>query len=170
MFGQIANLASSMMAGVHSPGILFIPFLGWLEYLIPLIPWLFGQLTGGDTTGTTQTQDLTTETTAMPTGYQSPTLGLLDLFMQGALGKNLQTYSNWGLPAGKSIAPDFLQDFLGLIGSSYTDLQNKMTNPAVTTPAETLASCEAECRKKYPLFNDRRTACLSSCQSRLGGK
>jgi hypothetical protein len=184
MFEQAANIVSSMMAGIHSPSIPFIPFLGvawWIPMLISLLgPTLLqklGVLGGGtgDTTGMTE-QDQTTTTTALPSGYQSPTLGLNDLLMQAALGKNLSIFGGAGLPGGQTIAPDFLQDFMSLIGSSYTDLQKKYTNPTPLvpptppTPPETLATCRDNCNKTYPVFNDRKARCLSDCQWKFSGR
>ena len=88
--------------------------------LISLAPSLLGFLFGGK-----DQQTQTQTTVAPPTGYQSPSLGLLDLLMQGTLGKNLSLYGGAGMPGGQTIAPSYLQDFLDLIGSSYTDLQGK---------------------------------------------
>jgi hypothetical protein len=140
-----------------------------ISLLGPLLLQKLGLFGGTDDT-TTQENTGTTTTTALPTGYQSPTLGLLDLLMQGTLGQNLKTYSNWGLPAGKSIAPSYLDDFLGLIGSSYTDLQKKQTNPTPIVPVETLATCRDKCEKDHPVWNDRKARCLSDCQWKYSGK
>jgi hypothetical protein len=172
MFGQIANIATSMVGNIHQPSISFIPFLGWLEFLIPLIPWLFEGIFGkGDTAGTTQDQTQTTTTTALPSGYQSPTLGLNDLLMQAALGKNLSIFGGAGLPRGQTIAPDFLKDFMSLIGSSYTDLQKKTTNPAPIIP--TIPSAEEKatvCKNKcsYIWDGNGRETCYQTCM-RGGG-
>jgi len=154
---------------------------GLLLSLIPsLIQMLFGG--GNDETQqqqTTGTQTGTTSTTALPSGYQSPTLGLNDLLMQAALGKNLSIFGGAGLPKGQTIAPDFLNDFLSLIGSSYTDLQKKQTNPvpSVNVPsvnendpatATTLANCIVACDKKYGISSGF-SACHNYCQSKFRG-
>jgi hypothetical protein len=177
MFGQIANIATSMVSGIHQPSLSFIPFLGWLEFLIPLIPYLFQGLFGGgedetEQQKTTGTQTGTTTTTAPPSGYQSPTLGLQDLLMQAALGKNLKMFGGAGMPGGQTIAPDFLNDFLSLIGSSYTDLQKKYTNPAPINPIPILpvapspakiTACEIKCKKNLASFSQSHAAVYKAC-------
>uniref|UniRef100_A0A6M3IYJ2 Uncharacterized protein n=1 Tax=viral metagenome TaxID=1070528 RepID=A0A6M3IYJ2_9ZZZZ len=92
----------------------------WLIALLMGAPMIIDLLKGGS-----DQQTQTQTTVAPPTGYQSPSLGLLDLLMQGTLGKNLSLYGGAGMPGGQTIAPSYLQDFLDLIGSSYTDLQGK---------------------------------------------
>jgi hypothetical protein len=147
--------------------------LGWLEYLIPLIPWLFEGIFGGSDGATQeQKQDQTTTTTALPSGYQSPTLGLNDLLMQAALGKNLSIFGGAGLPGGQTIAPDFLKDFMSLIGSSYTDLQKKYTNPTPTAPtvpsgdSVKATACKNKC--SYLWDGNRREACQLECMRGQG--
>jgi hypothetical protein len=142
-----------------------------ISLLGPLLLQKLGLFGGTDDT-TTQENTGTTTTTALPTGYQSPTLGLLDLLMQGTLGQNLKTYSNWGLPAGKSIAPSYLDDFLGLIGSSYTDLQKKYTNPTpiiptVPTAEEKAVACRNKCLPYGGVDSLGYTTCYRTC---IGGR
>jgi hypothetical protein len=93
----------------------------WLIAVLLGLPSVIQMLSGGN--DQTATQETTATTT--PSGYQSPTLGLMDLLMQGTLGKNLGMYGGAGMPGGQSIAPSYLQDFLSLIGSNYYDLQKK---------------------------------------------
>jgi len=152
---------------------------GLLLSLIPsLIQMLFGG--GNDETQqqqTTGTQTGTTSTTALPSGYQSPTLGLNDLLMQAALGKNLSIFGGAGLPKGQTIAPDFLNDFLSLIGSSYTDLQKKYTNPTIpivpTLPIppspEKVAACKNHCSPNGPVDSWAYKSCYDLCMRRTVG-
>jgi len=94
--------------------------MGWETLALILGPMLLQGLFGGN-----KPQTYTQETVAPPSGYQSPTLGLMDLLMQGTLGKNLQMYGGAGMPGGASIAPEYLADFLDLIGGQYGQLQKK---------------------------------------------
>ena len=94
--------------------------------LISIAPSLLNMLFGGgDNQTNNQSQRQVTRTTALPMGYQSPTIGLQDLLLQQALGQNLQMLGGAGMPGGGTIAPYFLQDFLSLIGSNYEALSKK---------------------------------------------
>lgn len=168
MFGQvfiILKIASAAVSGIPISGMIpFIPLFGiawWIPMLISLLgPSLLQQLTGG---GGGEQQTSTSTTTGLPGGYQSPTLGLQDLLMQGTLGKNLQMFGGAGMPGGQTIAPDFLKDFMDLIGSEYGNLQGKYTNP---TPATD--KC-AHCQQYAPNGPNENAnyygQCMTKCNS-----
>jgi hypothetical protein len=88
--------------------------------------------------------------------------------MQAALGKNLSIFGGAGLPRGQTIAPDFLKDFMSLIGSSYTDLQKKQTNPTPALPPtqpsiEDSQYCDTLCKNPATTSGLPYAKCFSQC-------
>ncbi len=69
-----------------------------MNFLIPLIIGLIGSQIGGK--GDTYQQKQTTTQTALPRGYQSPMLGILDSLMSSGVLGNLQRLQGAGFPGG----------------------------------------------------------------------
>lgn len=86
--------------------------------------------------------------TAMPTGYQSPLLGMADMFTMDNLTRLLGSYSGAGFPSGGGWGSPFTSDILkalssqmpmllaGVKGQSQTAGKIRRKNePKTTTPA-----------------------------------
>ncbi len=84
-------------------------------YLLMMVPELLKMFKGGDDEDLRTTRDITQ--TAPPTGYQSPLLGMGDMFTMDNLTRMLQSYSGAGFPSGGGWGSPFTSDILKALSS-----------------------------------------------------
>lgn len=133
MFGQLAQVAMSMTSGIHNPfhGTLFPLFVGWIEFLVPLIPWVASLLFGS---GSEKSQTTTTETPFK--GWQSPLMGAMDPTIWSGLIGNAQALGGAGMPGGKSRwgqgTNDMFANILSLIKNEWPQVMSEYKKKSVT--------------------------------------
>ena len=88
--------------------------------LLTLGPALLQTLFGGSNQGTSQQQ--TTTSTSLPSGYQSPMLGMYDMLTGGLLSQQVKRTSNFGYPAGAGMDTSWIDQLLSTLGTEWPKL------------------------------------------------
>lgn len=131
--------------------------LPWLEILLTLGPIVYDILRPKSSPPLDLTGRQTITETVYPSGYQSPTLGAMDLLTQTMLARNLMNLGGAGMPGGLSYVPDdFMKDFLDLIGSTFQELMSQYQGVyKVPTPKEPRAHPQTYASVNQPLQASR---------------
>ena len=97
--------------------------------LATLGPQLFSMILGGGGNDNTTTQETVTETPR--TGYQSPTLGLMDPMVGKMLMQNLSRMGRAGFPSGSGnpFAGGISQQIMDLLGGEASGLAKRYSLP-----------------------------------------
>jgi len=184
MFGQIANIATQMMANIHYPGLsgvmLFMvinPMIG--AALIGLLPSLWQILFGGggnQETNPPTTQDTTTTTVTPPWQPKDPGYNILSPYLMSMFTQNFGRLSGAGYPGGKGIGGDMTQQLIDVISKGWPDILGSYNKPAFDPAtnkdpalATTLADCIAACDRKNGQSSGF-SACHDWCQNKFRGK
>lgn len=107
---------------------------GWAWLIAALAPTVYGAIKGGNKNQQT-TQNTTVTTPA--SGYSSPTLPIMDMFMQDSLLRNFQGLAGAGMPGGQANISPYLQAIMKMLGNELPSLLEyyKTGNKAYSNPA-----------------------------------